>query len=52
MLGEPPTTEYFTDWNLVYNLGAERGFLSIDSEWLVLRTDQSGVVIQAAIVRD
>ena len=37
MLGEPPPTEYFRNWDLVYWLGPERGFISIDSEWLVVR---------------
>jgi hypothetical protein len=52
LLGEPPSTEYFKNWNIVYNLGAERGLFAIDSEWLVMRTDSQGRVIQAAIVRD
>ena len=34
---EPRSTEYFRDWSLVYNLGRERGFMAIDSEWLVVR---------------
>jgi hypothetical protein len=51
-LGEPPPTEYFRDWSLVYNLGAERGFMSIDSEWLVVRLGADGKVQQARIVRD
>ena len=52
MLGEPPPTDYFKDWNIVYNLGAERNLFSIDSEWLVLRTDTQGTVTQAAIIND
>src|SRR5271163_4646713 len=40
LLGEPPRTDYFADWDLVYFLGPERGFLSIDSEWLVVRFGQ------------
>jgi hypothetical protein len=52
MLGEPPPTEYFRGWHLVYNLGAERGFMAIDSEWLVLRLDQTGVVSEAKIADD
>lgn len=42
LLGEPPPTEYFKEWDMVYLLGAERGFISIDSEWLVLRLDAAG----------
>jgi hypothetical protein len=51
-LGEPPSTDYFRDWTLVYNLGAERGFMSIDSEWLVIRVGRDGRVEEARIVRD
>ncbi len=43
---------YFTDWDLVYWLGNERGWLSIDSEWLVLRFDATGTVSELRIVRD
>ena len=52
LLGEPPPTEYFKDWHMVYNLGAERGFISIDSEWLVLRLDAGGIVTEATLRRD
>ncbi len=52
LLGEPPPTEYFTDWDLVYWLGPERGFFSIDAEWLVLRLDTAGRVRECRIVRD
>ena len=52
MLGEPPKTGYFTGWDLVYWLGPERGFISIDSEWLVVRFDAQGHVLEYRIVRD
>jgi hypothetical protein len=52
LLGEPPPTGYFADWDLVYWLGPERGFISIDSEWLVLRLDADGRVTENRIVRD
>jgi len=52
LLGEPPPTEYFAEWNLVYWLGPERGFISIDSEWLVLRLGKAGRVVEVRIVRD
>lgn len=52
MLGEPPKTGYFSDWNLVYRLGMERGFISIDSEWLVVRFDANERVSEYRIVRD
>ena len=51
-LGNPPPTDYFNDWSMVYNLGAERGFISIDSEWLVIRVDDAGRVSEARIVTD
>jgi hypothetical protein len=52
LLGEPPRTGYFADWDLVYWLGPERGFISIDSEWLVLRLSADGRVVDNRIVRD
>jgi hypothetical protein len=51
-LGEPPKTNYFKEFDLVYYLGPERGFISIDSEWLVLKLSPDGRVERAAIVRD
>ncbi len=52
MLGEPPPTGYFAEWDLVYWLGPERGFISIDSEWLVARLGSDGRVTHAQLVRD
>lgn len=52
MLGEPPPTSYFSDWDVAYRLGMERGFISIDSEWLVIRFGPDGRVAQARIVTD
>jgi hypothetical protein len=52
LLGGTPATGIFTEWDLVYRLGAERGFFSIDSEWLVLKFDRSGHAIDATILRD
>src|SRR4051794_40400996 len=34
LLGDPPATPYFRRFDMVYRLGDERGFMSIDSEWL------------------
>ena len=51
LLGEPPATSYFSEWDMVYVLGPERGFISIDSEWLVLRLEH-GRVAEARLVRD
>lgn len=52
LLGEPPPTAYFSDWDLVYWLGPERGFFGIDSEWLVLRLDAKGSVADLRVVTD
>jgi hypothetical protein len=49
---DPPTkTDKFKNYDLVYWLGAERGFLSVDSEWLLIRFGNDKVV-EANIVRD
>jgi hypothetical protein len=52
LLGEPRPTAYFKNYDLVYWLGPERGLMSIDSEWLVMRLDSAGRVSQARIVTD
>ncbi|MCL5745862.1 MAG: hypothetical protein M1541_18375, partial [Acidobacteria bacterium] len=52
IIGEPDKTEYFRDWDMVYWLGPERGFTSIDSEWLVFRLDLQKKVTDYRIVRD
>lgn len=52
LLGEPPPTGYFREWDLVYWLGPERGFISIDSEWLVIRFDENDRVADHKIARD
>ncbi|MDF0674005.1 MAG: hypothetical protein P0120_06650 [Nitrospira sp.] len=52
LLGKPPASEYFkTECDWLYWLGPERGFISIDSEWLCLKF-QEALVIKATIVRD
>jgi hypothetical protein len=52
LLGEPSPTAYFAEWDLVYWLGPERGYFSIDSEWLVVRLGEDGRVADNRIVRD
>jgi hypothetical protein len=52
MVGEPDKTNYFSDWDMVYWLGPERGFMGIDSEWLVFRLDGEKRVSEYEIVRD
>ena len=52
ILGEPDKTEYFNDWDMVYWLGPERGFMGIDSECLVFRLDVQRRIIDLRIVSD
>jgi hypothetical protein len=52
LLGEPKPTSYFKEYGLVYWLGPERGFISIDSEWLVMRLDSVGRVTEVRLVTD
>ena len=52
MLGPPSQTDKFRDYNLVYWLGAERGSISIDSEWLVISFDKDQRVSEVLLVRD
>lgn len=52
LLGEDTESEYFKEkGNLVYWLGWERGFISIDSEWLVIDF-KDGRVSDYYIARD
>jgi hypothetical protein len=52
-LGTPPPTDYFREYDLVYWLGPERGWFSIDSEWLVIKCSANGgVVTEARLVTD
>lgn len=50
LLGKPPVTDYFKDYDYVYWLGPERG-MGVDSEWLGIKF-QEGKVIRADILRD
>jgi outer membrane protein assembly factor BamE (lipoprotein component of BamABCDE complex) len=52
LLGEPRPTSYFKDYDLVYWLGPERGLMSVDSEWLVMRLDRNGRVAEQKLVTD
>lgn len=53
LLGEPTDTEYFqSEGNMVYYLGDERGFISIDSEWLIIEFDHSEKVKNYFIATD
>jgi hypothetical protein len=52
LLDEPRRTVYFQDYDLVYWLGPERAWISIDSEWLVFRLDPTGRVAEYRLVTD
>jgi hypothetical protein len=52
LLGIPPSHDKFRGPGLVYVLGRERGFVSIDFEWLVLIVGKAGTVENAAVVTD
>lgn len=52
LLGPAPDTDYFRDWDAVYWMGPERGWLRLDSEWLVVRFGPDDRVAAWAIVSD
>ncbi len=52
MLGPPTETKKFGGYDLIYWLGPERSFFSIDSEWLVIRLAKDDTVELAEIIRD
>lgn len=53
LLGKQEKEVYFKEPNnLVYYLGAERGLISMDSEWLVIWFDDRGIVKDYEIQRD
>ncbi|MCI5115619.1 MAG: hypothetical protein D3919_06325 [Candidatus Electrothrix sp. AW5] len=52
LLGDPGDHGYFRNYDLVYWLGPERTFMSIDSEWLAIRFGQNEIFQSAEIVRD
>jgi hypothetical protein len=52
LLGPGDNTAYFREYDLVYWLGPERGLMSIDSEWLVIRLDDRSRVAEAKVVTD
>lgn len=53
ILGKETKTAYFNAPNRsVYYLGNERGFISIDSEWLVIDFDEKHTVTNIEVMRD
>lgn len=51
LLGKPPQTNYFREYEYVYWLGPERGFISIDSEWLCIKFSKD-IATEVRICRD
>jgi hypothetical protein len=52
LLGPPDETDKWADWDLVYWLGPERGFIRIDSEWLVFKLGTNDEVVEYSVVVD
>jgi hypothetical protein len=52
LLGEPEGVGKFEGYDLAYLLGPERGLFSLDSEWLVIKLDDSGRVDSAELLID
>ena len=52
ILGPDCECGYFKEWDLVYWLGPERSWMSLDSEWLVIRFDEAGRVSEYTLVTD
>lgn len=52
LIGEPPKSDYFRSYDLVYWLGPERGLIGIDSEWLVMKLDANKRVTSVELVTD
>ncbi len=50
LLGPETETANWKDWGIVYWLGPERGFMGIDSEWLVVRYGSDGRAREVRIV--
>lgn len=47
-LGEPPPTDKYRDWSLVYTTGPD----GWDSEWLLLRLDRHGRISEQVVTSD
>ena len=53
LLGPPLSGDHkFGDEDMVYWLGPENGFISIDSEWLIIDLGDDGRVVSASVVGD
>ena len=53
LLGTPFETNYFPEYDLVYSLGTDGGYISIHSEWwLAIKFGGDGRVSKTALLRD
>jgi len=52
LIGHPTDTSHFQDRDLVYRLGDEGGYISVDSAWLVIDLDAAGKVTGFETVTD
>jgi len=53
LIGPADTTSYFRGYDMVYALGQQRSsYFAIDSEWLVIKLDESGLVTEARLATD
>jgi hypothetical protein len=52
LLGPPPPTDKFDEHDLVYVLGPERSWISLDYEWLLVDFDSTGRVLDVTVVSD
>lgn len=52
MLGEPTRTDKLRNWSMVYYLGAGLPQPGVESDWLALLIDGSGLVTEVRIVRE
>ena len=50
LLGPVTQTDKLREWDMVYVLGPQDGY--IDDAWLVLRTDKSGNVVEQKVTYD
>ena len=51
LLVDPDDTPDFREYDMVYYLGPERGFMGIDSEWLVIKL-KNGLANEAKLITD
>jgi len=50
LIGEPDRTSDVTGYDLVYWLGPQRGLIGTDSEYLVMKLDQSNHVTSVELI--